>query len=142
MRATSVYFPRRVIPMLPEKLSNGLCSLNPQVDRLVLVCDMVVNARGQIKAYQFFEAVMHSAARLTYDEVWGILSGRDAQAIRNRAALVPHLHHLARPVSHLRQGARGTRCDGLRHGRDAASSATRPVGSSASSRAPATTRTG
>ncbi len=95
MRSTSVYFPRRVIPMLPEKLSNGLCSLNPQVDRLVLVCDMVVNPRGQVKAYQFFEAVMHSAARLTYDEVWGILSGRDAQAVRRRAALVPHLHHLA-----------------------------------------------
>jgi ribonuclease R len=95
MRSTSVYFPRRVIPMLPEKLSNGLCSLNPQVDRLVLVCDMVINPRGQVKAYQFFEAVMHSAARLTYDEVWGILSGRDAQAVRRRAALVPHLHHLA-----------------------------------------------
>ncbi len=94
LRSTSVYFPRRVIPMLPEKLSNGLCSLNPLIDRLVLVCDMVVTARGQIKAYQFFEAVMHSAARLTYDEVWGVLSGRDQQAIRNRAALVPHLEHL------------------------------------------------
>ena len=94
LRSTSVYFPRRVIPMLPEKLSNGLCSLNPDVDRLVLVCDMVITARGQVKAYQFYEAVMHSAARLTYEEVWGILSGRDAQAIRNRAALVPHLQHL------------------------------------------------
>jgi len=90
-RSTSVYFPRRVIPMLPEKLSNGLCSLNPEVDRLVLVCDMVINARGQIRAYQFYEAVMHSAARLTYEEVWGVLSGRDAQAIRARAGLVPHL---------------------------------------------------
>jgi ribonuclease R len=94
LRSTSVYFPRRVIPMLPEKLSNGLCSLNPAVDRLVLVCDMVVSAKGSVKAYQFYEAVMHSAARLTYDEVWGILSGRDAQAIRKRAALVPHLQHL------------------------------------------------
>ena len=94
LRSTSVYFPRRVIPMLPEKLSNGLCSLNPLVDRLVLVCDMVVSARGQVKAYQFFEAVMHSAARLTYDEVWGILSGRDQQAMRNRAALAPHLENL------------------------------------------------
>ncbi len=93
-RSTSVYFPRRVIPMLPEKLSNGLCSLNPDVDRLVLVCDMVVSPKGLVKAYQFYEAVMHSAARLTYDEVWGILSGRDAQAIRNRAALVPHLQNL------------------------------------------------
>jgi len=80
--------------MLPEKLSNGLCSLNPQVDRLVLVCDMVISARGQIRAYQFYEAVMHSAARLTYDEVWGVLSGRDVQAVRRRADLVPHLLNL------------------------------------------------
>jgi ribonuclease R len=93
-RSTSVYFPRRVIPMLPERLSNGLCSLNPEVDRLVLVCDMVVTAKGQVSGYQFYEAVMHSAARLTYDEVWGILSGRDAQAIRKRAALVPGLQDL------------------------------------------------
>ncbi len=109
LRSTSVYFPRRVIPMLPEKLSNGLCSLNPQVDRLVLVCDMVISARGQIKAYQFYEAVMHSAARLTYDEVWGILSGRDPAAIRHRAALVPglqHLHDLYRVLSKARE-ARG-----------------------------------
>jgi ribonuclease R len=93
-RSTSVYFPRRVIPMLPEKLSNGLCSLNPQVDRLVLVADMVVTARGQVKAYQFYEAVMHSAARLTYDEVWSVLSGRDPAGARQRAALVPHLQNL------------------------------------------------
>ncbi len=93
-RSTSVYFPRRVIPMLPERLSNGLCSLNPEVDRLVLVCDMVISAKGQVRGYQFYEAVMHSAARLTYDEVWGVLSGRDAQAIRKRAALVPRLQDL------------------------------------------------
>jgi ribonuclease R len=93
-RSTSVYFPRRVIPMLPEKLSNGLCSLNPDVDRLVLVADMVVTARGQVKAYQFYEAVMHSAARLTYDEVWSVLSGRDPAAARARAPLVPHLQNL------------------------------------------------
>jgi ribonuclease R len=93
-RSTSVYFPRRVIPMLPQSLSNGLCSLNPAVDRLVLVVDMVITARGQVKAYQFYEAVMHSAARLTYDEVWSILSGRDPGAARARAPLVPHLQHL------------------------------------------------
>ncbi len=80
--------------MLPEQLSNGLCSLNPEVDRLVLVCDMVISANGQVQGYQFYEAVMHSAARLTYDEVWGVLSGRDAQAIRKRAALVPRLQDL------------------------------------------------
>ena len=67
-RSTSVYFPRRVIPMLPEKLSNGLCSLNPGVDRLTLVCDAVITAKGEIKAYQFYPAVIHSAARLTYTE--------------------------------------------------------------------------
>jgi ribonuclease R len=93
-RTTSVYFPRRVIPMLPEKLSNGLCSLNPGVDRLVLVADMVVEAKGRIKAYQFYPAVIHSAARLTYNEVWGILSGRDPVAIQKRAPLVGHLNDL------------------------------------------------
>lgn len=93
-RSTSVYFPRRVIPMLPEKISNGLCSLNPQVDRLVMVCDMVVSLSGVVTAYQFYNAVMHSEARLTYDEVWDILSGRDALAAKRRAAVVPHLKHL------------------------------------------------
>ncbi len=94
LRTTSVYFPRRVIPMLPEKLSNGLCSLNPAVDRLVLVCDMVIDAHGNTTAYQFYNAVMHSAARLTYDEVWGILSGRDASASRQRQEIVPRLQCL------------------------------------------------
>ena len=72
-RATSVYFPRRVVPMLPEKLSNGLCSLNPHVDRLCMVCDMVIDLNGQITAFQFYEAVMLSAARLTYNQVWEFL---------------------------------------------------------------------
>jgi ribonuclease R len=94
LRSTSVYFPRRVIPMLPEKLSNGLCSLNPQVDRLVLVCDAVIDGNGTLEAYQFYNAVMHSAARLTYDEVWSILSGRDMSAVRKRAPLVAHLQNL------------------------------------------------
>jgi len=75
-RTTSVYFPRRVIPMLPEALSNGLCSLNPAVDRLALVCDMVIDDKGEVRAYQFYEAVIHSAARLTYDEAWAALSGQ------------------------------------------------------------------
>ncbi len=93
-RATSVYFPRRVIPMLPEKLSNGLCSLNPEVDRLCMVCDCLISAKGDIKAYQFYPAVMRSQARLTYTEVAEILAntaGREAQA---RAALLPHLLNL------------------------------------------------
>jgi ribonuclease R len=73
-RATSVYFPRRVIPMLPEALSNGICSLNPDVERLCMVCDMQVTAKGQVKSYQFYPAVMKSQARLTYNQVWQWLS--------------------------------------------------------------------
>jgi ribonuclease R len=93
-RSTSVYFPRRVIPMLPEKLSNGLCSLNPAVDRLTLVCDAVITAKGEIKAYQFYPAVIHSAARLTYTEVAAILGNTKGPEAARRPALVPHLLHL------------------------------------------------
>ncbi|SBP89698.1 ribonuclease R [Thiomonas delicata] len=93
-RATSVYFPRRVIPMLPEKLSNGLCSLNPKVERLCMVCDMLINAEGELKAYQFYPAVMRSHARFTYTEVAAILENtRGPEALAN-AELVPHLLHL------------------------------------------------
>jgi ribonuclease R len=93
-RATSVYFPRRVIPMLPEKLSNGLCSLNPDQDRLAMVCDMVVDAGGDVTAYQFYPAVMRSHARLTYTEVAAVLANtRGPEAVR-RADLLPHLLHL------------------------------------------------
>ncbi len=80
-RSTSVYFPRRVIPMLPEKLSNGLCSLNPGVDRLAMVCDMVIGMKGNVRAYQFYPALIHSVARTTYDEVWQMLSGRMAASV-------------------------------------------------------------
>jgi ribonuclease R len=77
-RATSVYFPGREIPMLPEALSNGLCSLNPEVDRLCLVCDMSLNGQGVVTRSRFDAAVMRSQARLTYDEVWNwLVSGRD-----------------------------------------------------------------
>ena len=72
-RGTSVYFPGEVIPMLPEVLSNGLCSLNPKVDRLCLVCSMDINEHGTIKQYDFFEAVIHSKARLIYDDVAAVL---------------------------------------------------------------------
>lgn len=74
-RSTSVYFPRRVIPMLPENLSNGICSLNPNVERLCVVCDMVITYAGNIKEYRFYPAVMRSHARLTYNQVWKWLSG-------------------------------------------------------------------
>jgi ribonuclease R len=93
-RSTSVYFPRRVIPMLPEKLSNGLCSLNPAVDRLTLVCDMVVTAKGEVTAYQFYPAVMHSAARMTYNEVAAILADTKGPEAARRPAVVPHLLNL------------------------------------------------
>ncbi len=93
-RATSVYFPRRVIPMLPEKLSNGLCSLNPDVERLAMVCDMVITADGEIHAYQFFPAVFRSFARLTYDEVAAVLSNTRGPEAKRRADLLPHLLNL------------------------------------------------
>ena len=93
-RSTSVYFPRRVIPMLPEKLSNGLCSLNPEVDRCVLVADMVITSRGEIKAYQFYSAVMHSVARLTYTEVAAVLGNTKGPEAAKRAAIVPQLQNL------------------------------------------------
>ncbi len=93
-RATSVYFPRRVIPMLPEKLSNGLCSLNPNVERLCMVCDMLVNAKGEVHAYQFYPAVMFSQARFTYTEVAAILGNTRGSEAEQRKAMVPHLLHL------------------------------------------------
>jgi ribonuclease R len=100
-RATSVYFPRRVIPMLPEKLSNGLCSLNPHVDRLCMVCDMVITTEGEITAYQFYPAVMHSKARMTYTQVAAILANtRGPQALAN-GEVVPHLINLHEVYSSL-----------------------------------------
>ena len=94
-RATSVYFPRRVIPMLPVKLSNGLCSLNPDVERLCMVCDMFVTADGVVSAYQFYPAVMWSHARFTYTEVAAILSntrGPEANKRKDRVDDLLNLH--------------------------------------------------
>lgn len=93
-RSTSVYFPRRVIPMLPEKLSNGLCSLNPNVDRLTLVCDAVITDQGEVTAYQFYPAVIHSAARMTYTEVAAIIGNTKGLEAAKRKDLVPHLLNL------------------------------------------------
>ena len=93
-RATSVYFPRRVIPMLPEKLSNGLCSLNPEVERLCMVCDMFVTEDGELDAYQFYPAVMWSHARFTYTEVAAILGNTRGPEAHKRKDLVPHLLNL------------------------------------------------
>jgi ribonuclease R len=111
-RATSVYFPRRVIPMLPEKLSNGLCSLNPSVERLCMVCDMLVNAKGDVHAYQFYPAVMFSHARFTYTEVAAILANTGGTEAKKRQASgfdsVPHLLNLA-DVYRALLSSRGTR---------------------------------
>ncbi|MFA5627321.1 MAG: ribonuclease R [Thiohalomonadaceae bacterium] len=94
VRGNSVYFPGRVIPMLPEQLSNGLCSLNPQIDRLCMACDMEVSATGVLKSYQFYPAVMRSAARLTYDKVAAMLVDNDADTRSEYADLLPHLEGL------------------------------------------------
>jgi len=91
-RGTSVYFPQYVVPMLPEKLSNGLCSLKPGVDRLVLVSEITISAKGRISGFKFYEAVIHSHARLTYTEVAAILSGE--QVDRKYTKLIPHLDEL------------------------------------------------
>jgi ribonuclease R len=102
-RGNSVYFPRRVIPMLPEALSNELCSLKPAVDRLCVACEMVVGARGEIKQYEFYPAVMHSHARLTYTAVAAALARQDSGI---DPALVPHLqvlHRLYRELARARE---------------------------------------
>ena len=93
-RGNSVYFPRRVIPMLPEKLSNGLCSLNPEVERLAMVCDMDINNSGVIKAYTFYPAVFQSRARLTYNQVWDWLSGKTRAESEVHRALQPQVQAL------------------------------------------------
>jgi len=107
-RGNSVYFPRRVIPMLPEALSNGLCSINPEVERLVMVCDMQVDGHGSVRHYKFYPAVMRSHARLTYTEVAAILEDVRGPAARRRRALVPHLEALYR-LYHLLVKARSKR---------------------------------
>ena len=93
-RGNSVYFPRRVIPMLPEKLSNGLCSLNPQVERLAMVADMNISATGAIKNYRFYPAVIWSHARLTYTKVAAVLYEQDPALRAELAPLLPHLENL------------------------------------------------
>jgi ribonuclease R len=93
-RGNSVYFPRRVIPMLPEKLSNGLCSLNPEIERLAMVCDMDIGTGGKVEKYRFYPAVFRSHARLTYTQVWTWLSGQAAPEKPEHRALLPHLQHL------------------------------------------------
>src|SRR3990167_452155 len=98
VRGNSVYFPERVIPMLPEELSNGLCSLNPQVDRLAMVCEISISKTGKMTDYQFYEAVIHSHARLTYNKVSAMLEdpkGGEGKALRSEyKQVLPHLKQL------------------------------------------------
>lgn len=93
-RGNSVYFPDRVVPMLPEVLSNGLCSLNPHVDRLCMTAELYFDAEGVLYRSRFFEAVMTSHARLTYDEVGAMLLEGDPELCRRHVALLPHLNDL------------------------------------------------
>jgi len=94
LRGNSVYFPGRVIPMLPEALSNGLCSINPKVDRLCMVCDMQITAQGQLDDYEFYPALMNSHARLTYNKVAAILVDGDEGLREEYSHVVTHLEHL------------------------------------------------
>ena len=98
LRGNSVYFPQQVVPMLPEALSNGLCSLNPDVDRLAMVCEMTVSAKGKLSGYQFYEAVIRSHARLTYTQVGALLDEPESKIGRRLTEkhpdIVPHLYEL------------------------------------------------
>ncbi|THB70527.1 MAG: ribonuclease R, partial [Gammaproteobacteria bacterium] len=105
-RGTSVYFPDSVIPMLPEKLSNGLCSINPKVDRLCMVCEMVISKNGKVQRSKFYNAVMRSKARLTYTEVAAILVDGDKQAYKKWEEVVPHLRNLWDVYKSLRKARR------------------------------------
>ncbi len=100
-RGNSVYFPEQVIPMLPKVLSNGLCSLNPQVDRLCMVAEMTVSGAGRLSGYRFYEAVMNSSARMTYTQVAAILA-EDQQQIEEHKPLVPHFKDLYNMYSALK----------------------------------------
>jgi len=111
VRGNSVYFPDRVVPMLPEALSNGLCSLKPKVDRLCMVSEMTVSSAGKITGYQFYEAVMHSQARLTYTIVAAMLDAEHPEhhALRSQyKAVVPHVEELHR-LYHALRAARDER---------------------------------
>ncbi len=96
-RGNSVYFPGEVVPMLPEKLSNGLCSLRPEVDRLCMVCEMRIAASGEITGFKFYEALMHSRARLTYTQVAAMVAQRgeaDSSVRRQFSGVVPDIDTL------------------------------------------------
>ncbi len=106
-RGTSVYFPQYVVPMLPEKLSNGLCSLNPRVDRLALVCEMTVSSRGKVSGYRFYEAVINSRARLTYTQVARAINGDTDASMHHVEPFLTPLNALFHTLAQVR-AERGT----------------------------------
>ena len=93
-RGNSVYFPRRVIPMLPEALSNGLCSLNPDLERLCMICDMQIDALGIVNSYKFYPSVMRSKARMTYTKVADMLENPQGELAKEYANIMPHVQNL------------------------------------------------
>lgn len=93
-RGNSVYFPRRVVPMLPEEISNGLCSINPNVQRLCMICEMNIDSKGDLTDYKFYSAVMFSHARLTYTEVGKILENNDQALTQKYAGVMDNLNAL------------------------------------------------
>lgn len=104
VRGNSVYFPERVVPMLPEALSNGLCSLKPKVDRLAMVCEMNLSRAGSLSSYHFYESVIHSHARLTYTQVGAVLEkGSDPDVDKERVPDLKRLHSLYKVLRKARQ---------------------------------------
>jgi len=107
-RATSVYFPAEVIPMLPEKISNGLCSLNPAVDRLCMVCQATIDPQGEVLDSRFMDAVMHSSARLTYTKMAAMVVDKDVELRKEFSDIIDHLDDLYR-LYHVLKKARNLR---------------------------------
>lgn len=104
IRGNSVYFPERVVPMFPEVLSNGLCSLKPRVDRLAMVCEMQIDENGELQHYTFYEAVIHSHARLTYTDVGEVIEhGHSPRVPAERIAEIHRLHALYRVLRAARE---------------------------------------
>ena len=108
-RSTSAYFPGYVIPMLPEKLSNGLCSLMPNVDRHALVCEMNISAKGMLSRFKFYSAIINSKARLTYDNVAKLLEGKENPVVTTTPGVVSDIFCLydLYKVLHIARSARG-----------------------------------
>ena len=140
-RTTSVYFPGFVVPMLPETLSNGICSLNPNVDRLCMVCEMRVGFDGEVSNAKFYPAVMNSHARLTYTRVWQAIGEKSADAREELRAVLPQLEQSASAVQDSGEGAAETRRDRFRKPRSEIPSRQRPATSCNSAPKNATTRT-